>query len=128
MTTDQPAVYTHTGMEAHDGYAAHSHEVRPDHRGVQREVQSGQQAEAGQAMTYVWLTCRDRDDVLGLFSSPERAKRVCQDSANEYFGPGRTPALQWQGDDTYCSASYHHPGTGMQVFTINMYELDKVQS
>lgn len=24
----------HTRMEAHDGYVAHSHEVRPDHRGV----------------------------------------------------------------------------------------------
>lgn len=30
------AGYQHTGMEVHDGYAAHSHEVRPDHRGVAR--------------------------------------------------------------------------------------------
>ena len=26
----------HTGMEAHDGYAPHSHEVRPDHLGIDR--------------------------------------------------------------------------------------------
>lgn len=65
---------------------------------------------------------------VGLFTSPERARRVCQESANEYLGEKHTPALIWQGDDTSCSASYHHPGAGMQVFTIDMYELDKVQS
>lgn len=27
----------HTSMAAHDGYAEHSHEVRPDHLGVKRE-------------------------------------------------------------------------------------------
>jgi hypothetical protein len=26
----------HTGMKAHDGYAEHTHEVRPDHKGVAR--------------------------------------------------------------------------------------------
>jgi hypothetical protein len=26
----------HTGMRAHDGYVAHSHEIRPDHEGVER--------------------------------------------------------------------------------------------
>jgi hypothetical protein len=83
------------------------------------------------AITYVWLTKKNQSgppDVLGLFSSPERAKRVCQESANEYLGEKHTPALIWQGDDTYCSASYHHPGTGVQIFTIDMYELDKEQS
>ena len=28
----------HTGMLAHDGYALHSHEVRPDHGGVENLV------------------------------------------------------------------------------------------
>ena len=80
---------------------------------------------------YVWLAKKNQSgpsDVLGLFSSPERAKRVCQESANEYLGEKHTPALIWQGDDACCSASHHHPGAGMQVFTIDMYELDKVQS
>ena len=84
-----------------------------------------------QGISYVWLAKKNQGgppDVLGLFSSPERAKRVCQESANEYLGEKHTPALIWQGDDTSCSASYHHPGAGMQVFTIDMYELDKVQS
>jgi hypothetical protein len=27
---------SHVGMHAHDGLAPHSHEVRPDHRGVER--------------------------------------------------------------------------------------------
>lgn len=27
----------HTEMASHDGYAPHSHEVRPDHKGVKRE-------------------------------------------------------------------------------------------
>jgi hypothetical protein len=79
---------------------------------------------------YVWLAKKNQggpSDVLGLFTSPERAKRVCQESANEYFGAKHTTALIWQGDDTYCSASYSHPGAGMQVFTVDMYELDKVQ-
>jgi hypothetical protein len=28
-------VKQHTGLEAHDGYAPHSHEVRADHKGVE---------------------------------------------------------------------------------------------
>jgi len=79
---------------------------------------------------YVWLAKKNQSgppDTLGLFSSPELAKRVCQESANEYLGEQHTPVLTWQGDDTCCSASYHHPGAGMQVFTIDMYEMDKVQ-
>jgi hypothetical protein len=79
---------------------------------------------------YVWLAKKNQSgpsDVLGLFSSPERAKRVCQESANEYMGERSTPVLIWQGDDTSCSADYHHPAAGMQVFTVDMYELDKVQ-
>lgn len=31
----------HVGLEAHDGYAEHSHEVRSDHRGVAREIPPG---------------------------------------------------------------------------------------
>lgn len=27
----------HVGLQAHDGYAPHSHEVRPDHAGVQAQ-------------------------------------------------------------------------------------------
>ena len=79
---------------------------------------------------YVWLAKKNQSgpaDVLGVFGSPERAKRMCQESANEYFGESHTPVLVWRGDDTSCSADYHHPGEGMQVFTIDMYELDKVQ-
>lgn len=30
--------YRHTGMASHGGYAEHSHEVRPDHKGVERVV------------------------------------------------------------------------------------------
>ena len=78
---------------------------------------------------YVWLAKKNQSgpaDILGVFGSPERAKRICQDAANEYFGAGHTSALIWQGDDTRCSASYHHPDAGTQVFTVDMYELDKV--
>ena len=32
-----PPARWHTSMEAHDGYAPHSHEVRPDHKGVRRD-------------------------------------------------------------------------------------------
>lgn len=32
----------HTGMEAHDGYVPHSHEVRPDHLGVNRNKYNAQ--------------------------------------------------------------------------------------
>jgi hypothetical protein len=80
---------------------------------------------------YVWLAKKNQSgpsDVLGLFTAPELAKRVCQESANEYMGERSTPALIWQGNDTYWSASYHHPGAGAQVFAIEMYELDKVQT
>lgn len=32
----EPFPVIHTEMRAHDGWAPHSHEVRPDHRGVPR--------------------------------------------------------------------------------------------
>jgi hypothetical protein len=30
--------FSHSGLSAHDGYVEHSHEVRPDHDGVERQV------------------------------------------------------------------------------------------
>lgn len=93
-----------------------------------REAEPAAATPAG--ICYVWLATTNRGpfDVLGVFGSPERAKRICQDAASEYFGEDRTPALAWRGDDTCCSASHYHPGAGAMVFAIDMYELDKVQS
>jgi hypothetical protein len=75
----------------------------------------------------VWLAQVNRDDVLGIFTSPGKARQACQDQANEYFGPARTPALTWSGsDETVQLASYYHPGEGLnQVFITTPYELDK---
>ena len=60
-------------------------------------------------------------EILGIFSDPVRARKVCQDAANEYFGEKNTPALTWLGDDGYCSASYHHPVAGMWLFQITRF-------
>ena len=75
----------------------------------------------------VWLAQRNRDDVLGIFTGPARARKACQDQANEYFGPARTPALTWSGsDESVQVASYYHPGAdGNWAFIITPYELDK---
>lgn len=79
-------------------------------------------------MTAVWLTQVNNAgpaEIIGVFSSPERAKKACQDQANAYFGAARTPALKWLGNDGHWSASYHHPGSGMQLFQVTRYEVDQ---
>lgn len=75
----------------------------------------------------VWLTEQHTPpsiEVLGIFSDPVRARKVCQDAANEYFGDKNTPALRWLGDDGYSSASYHHPVAGMWLFQITRFTVD----
>lgn len=61
---------------------------------------------------------------LGVFSDPTRARKVCQDIANEYFGEKNTPALSWLGDDWYSSASYHHP-TDSMLFQVSRFTVDE---
>jgi len=63
---------------------------------------------------------------IGLFSKPERAREICQDVANEYFGARNTPALRWQGDDSYSHAAHHDPNTGMLLFQIIRLTVDEV--
>jgi hypothetical protein len=77
----------------------------------------------------VWLARKNRDDVLGIFTSPARARKACQDQADEYFGASRTPALVWSGsDETSQSAGYYQPGAGENyVFIVTPFELDKAQ-
>lgn len=68
-------------------------------------------------------------EVLGIFSSPQRAREVCQESANEYFGAGHTDLLKWvmAADGGYSSASYYHPGAGMNyLFQVTRYTVDEL--
>ena len=77
---------------------------------------------------YVWLAERAYGgpaDTLGVFSSPERAQKVCQDIANEYFGERNTPPLNWIGDDIHRSAPYQHPCSGSHMFSVTRYLVDE---
>ena len=65
-------------------------------------------------------------EALGIFSDPGRARKVCQDIANEYFGERNTPPLTWRGDDGYTYASHHNPVTGMWLFQVTRYTVDQV--
>jgi hypothetical protein len=79
----------------------------------------------------VWLADQlnmGATELLGVFSSSERAKKVCQDVANEYFGEANTPALSWLGDDGYASASHHSPATGMWLFQVTRFTVDEMMS
>jgi len=84
----------------------------------------------------VWLTQLNSAgpaEIIGIFSSPERAKKACQDRANEYMGERSTPALMWRGVHVvaslagHWSASHHHLAAGMQLFQATRYEVDQEQ-
>lgn len=75
----------------------------------------------------VWLAEQQNmgvRDTLGIFSGPVKARKACQDVANEYFGDANTPVLSWLGDDGYCSASHHQPVTGTYLFQVTMFVVD----
>lgn len=75
---------------------------------------------------YVWLT-EDAvgREVYGIFTSAEKAREVCQASANEFFGEKTTKPLRWIGDESYVlSASYEDPG-GRYLFVITRYTVDE---
>lgn len=76
---------------------------------------------------YVWIAERitHAADTLGVFSAPEKATKVCQDEAYEFFGERNTIALTWIGDDVHRSASYHHPVSGMWLFSVTRYAVDE---
>lgn len=69
-------------------------------------------------------------ELLGIFSDPERARKVCQDSADEFFGHEHTPPLNWlsHANGGYSSASYQHPEAGRFLFQITMVVVDEVMS
>lgn len=76
----------------------------------------------------VWLAQEHNmgsTEILGIFSDPVRARKVCQDLANQYFGEKNTPVLSWLGDDGYCSASYHQPVTGNWLFQVTRFTVDE---
>jgi hypothetical protein len=87
-------------------------------------------------MPAIWLTQLNSAgpaEIIGIFSSPERARKACQDRANEYLGEARTPALKWRGNHvvaslaSHWSASHHHLTAGMQLFQAASYEIDQEQ-
>ena len=65
-------------------------------------------------------------ELLGVFSDPAVARKVCQDSANEFFGEKNTPELRWLGDDGYASASHHQPVGGNYLFQVTRFIVDQV--
>lgn len=86
-------------------------------------------------MTEVWLAeesnGRERwaHDILGVFSTQEKAEKVCQDRANEYFGERNTPTLIWRRYPTvpgYSSAGYDNPA-GTFLFQVTSWTVDKVE-
>lgn len=79
-------------------------------------------------MTAVWLaekTGRADKDVLGMFSTPEKAVQACQDEANGFFGAAKTPPLRWLGDDGYRNAPYVHPCGGNALFQVTRFTVDE---
>lgn len=80
-------------------------------------------------MTEAWLaevsSGRDRD-VLGIFSTPEKAVAACQDKENEYFGAERTPPLTWQPhvNGGYLYAAGYTPPS--QFFQVTRFTVDEV--
>jgi hypothetical protein len=81
---------------------------------------------------YVWLAEKSLGGTpaehMGLFSNPGRARKVCQDAADEYFGAEKTPPLNWLGDAGYASATYHHPCGGMFLFQVTRFAVDQEAS
>jgi hypothetical protein len=77
----------------------------------------------------VWLAERSQhgyaSEIFGAFSTPERAREVCQDDANAFFGAARTPPLSWLGSEGYSSASYHHPEAGNYLFQVTGFTVDE---
>lgn len=63
---------------------------------------------------------------LGIFSDTAQARKVCQDSASEYFGEANTPALNWTGDDAFAYASWTIPVTGTYWFHVTRFTVDEV--
>jgi hypothetical protein len=83
-------------------------------------------------MTDVWLTEKSGngwDTVFGIFSTPEKAIEICQDSANEYFGAAKPVPLKWlvTKDGGYRSASYVHPTGGHYLFQVTKFTVDEVE-
>lgn len=77
----------------------------------------------------VWLAERATSGpthVFGIFSTPEKAAGVCQDDADDFFGPARTDRLSWIGDDSHRSASYRHPAAGTYVYLVTRSVVDLV--
>lgn len=81
-------------------------------------------------MEYVWLAEKSGgstgSEVYGIFSNPAKAKKPCQDAANEYFGAGMTPPLKWLGDAGHSTASYYQPGAGINfMFQVTRFIVDR---
>ncbi len=77
---------------------------------------------------YVWLAEQynmGAKEQLGIFSDPVKARKSCQNVANEYFGEAHTPTLDWRGDDENSSATTSQPVTGMWVFLVTRYAVDE---
>lgn len=77
----------------------------------------------------VWLAERaygGPSDILGLFSTPEKAKKACQDQADQFFGASNTSQLGWRDYEGHSSAPYHHPANGMCLFAVTRYLVDDV--
>jgi hypothetical protein len=77
-------------------------------------------------MTSVWLAEKSGNppDIIGIFSTPERARETCQETAAEFFGP-HSRALTWQETKGYSSAAYHHPESGMFLFQVTRFTVDE---
>lgn len=68
-------------------------------------------------------------DILGIFSSQERAEKACQDKANEYFGERNTPPLNWNRYPTvpgYSCATHQSPVETF-LFQVTSWTVDKVE-
>jgi hypothetical protein len=67
-------------------------------------------------------------DVVGIFSSLDKAEDACWGIAGEYFGKERTAPLRWlrQAGGGYSSAPYHHPCAGMFLFQVTRFRVDEV--
>lgn len=72
----EPQAAQHAGMQAHDGYVAHSHEVRADHLGVERIEPDGPPGVLGLGIPYAWT-----DPVTGVRQCP-----LCEADFAEDYG------------------------------------------
>lgn len=67
-------------------------------------------------------------ELLGIYSKPEKARKVCQDEANRYFGERNTPPLEWRGDDGYADAASYDPGYGNVLYHVTRITVDDERS